>query len=247
MSATPNLARKLAEIIQAVKGVEKLGRNEQQGYGYVRATDILTAVRTELAKRQVVLTTSVETQAPLILERGGRAPAVIYQVTGTFTLVDGESGESLTFTMPGAGSDYGGEKGLYKAITGMTKYALKTLFLLADEIDDPEYEPAQDEPAAQRPRAIGAPEDAPAEHRRPTPASPKQINLIKARAREAGFEPGSDAWRGFLAAVTGGKQSTSELAMDDVDRVLAAFDKPDLVDLFLGAKIAEPNDADGKF
>jgi hypothetical protein len=77
-----------------------------------------------------------------------------------WTIRDGETGESLSFSMPGCGEDTG-DKGLYKAITGSEKYALKNIFLIPTG-DDPEKDDARpqapkSEPVRTLPRGGGSP------------------------------------------------------------------------------------------
>ena len=57
-------------------------------------------------------------------------------VTVKITIVDADSGESITASAPGYAEDKG-DKHLYKAITGATKYAVRSFFCLPSE-DDPE-------------------------------------------------------------------------------------------------------------
>ena len=63
------------------------------------------------------------------------------------TIVDTETGESLSVTAPGYSEDFSykdnrpnGDKAVYKAITGATKYAVRSCFCLPSD-DDPERTP----------------------------------------------------------------------------------------------------------
>jgi hypothetical protein len=60
----------------------------------------------------------------------------------TWTLTDGETGETLSFQSIGTGAD-SGDKAAYKAATGALKYALLTGFLIPTG-DDPESDIATD-------------------------------------------------------------------------------------------------------
>jgi hypothetical protein len=60
----------------------------------------------------------------------------------TWTLTDGDSGETISFQSVGTGAD-SGDKAAYKAATGALKYALLTGFLIPTG-DDPEADLATD-------------------------------------------------------------------------------------------------------
>jgi hypothetical protein len=61
----------------------------------------------------------------------------------TWTLTDGESGETISFQSIGTGAD-SGDKAAYKAATGALKYALLTGFLIPTG-DDPEADVKTDD------------------------------------------------------------------------------------------------------
>jgi len=63
-------------------------------------------------------------------------PKKICTLTVKYTLMDGDSGETMEFTVLGQGED-SSDKATYKAMTGATKYALLKLFLIPTG-DDPE-------------------------------------------------------------------------------------------------------------
>ena len=72
----------------------------------------------------------------------GRASVVV-----RLSVVDTETGESLSVTAPGYSEDFSykdnrpnGDKAVYKAITGATKYAVRSCFCLPSD-DDPEHTP----------------------------------------------------------------------------------------------------------
>ena len=65
-------------------------------------------------------------------------------VTVKLTVADAETGESFSVTAPGYAEDWSykdnrpsGDKAIYKALTGATKYAVRSFFCLPSE-DDPE-------------------------------------------------------------------------------------------------------------
>lgn len=54
-----SLVRKLVKIMAAVDHVDKLGRNEKHGYDYMKATDLMRAVRGKLADLGVLMITDI--------------------------------------------------------------------------------------------------------------------------------------------------------------------------------------------
>ena len=63
-----------------------------------------------------------------------------------FTFIDAETGETESFTVVGEGQD-SGDKAVYKALTGATKYALMKTFLIPTG-DDPERD--EEEPGGEK-------------------------------------------------------------------------------------------------
>lgn len=163
------LVKKLAAIMAEVERVPKAGRNESHRYDYATEADIAAAVRKGMAERGVILFPSVEKMewADLPTKSGGTQK--LCTLTVKFTLEDGDSGETRSYTIIGQGSDTG-DKASYKAMTGAEKYALLKLFLIPTG-DDPETE----EPVR---RARTAAQQAPTTH-------PRQPEPQAAPAKEA--------------------------------------------------------------
>lgn len=129
-----NLAAKIVEIMKAVGYVRKSGTNQAQGYKYVMAADVADAVRDEMSKLNVSM---VPTQVDVVSE--GLTPSgkqSLLTLRFTWTLTDGDTGETISWQSIGTGSD-SGDKAAYKAATGALKYALLTGFLIPTG-DDPE-------------------------------------------------------------------------------------------------------------
>jgi hypothetical protein len=153
------LARKLAEVMGAVKHVPKRGRNTFHNYDYATEADIADAVRELLAARQVVLVPQVNSVS---YEPRGDKGEMLTTVTMTISIIDGESGEQINVPWMGSGSDKL-DKGLYKAITGGTKYFLLKLLLIPTG-DDPEEDKPETaterkpvKAAPSRPSTLGSP------------------------------------------------------------------------------------------
>lgn len=143
MSEPRSLVKKIAEVMTAVGGVPKRGFNKHFNYSYAKETDILDAVRGELAKRHCILVPSVESyDIRDVPTKDGTSR--LTSVLMKFTAMDGETGETFSFGMLGQGQDPG-DKGSYKAETGAEKYAVKKLFMLGDEEADPEADAQTDE------------------------------------------------------------------------------------------------------
>lgn len=130
-SPPKSLVTKLAEVMGEVERVAKRGRNDFHKYDYATEADITSAVRQHMAVRHLMLVPSVES----VEWRGEGGIAMIHV---RFTVHDGDNGEMLTFHIFAEGQDKG-DKALYKAMTGATKYALLKLFLIPTG-DDPERE-----------------------------------------------------------------------------------------------------------
>lgn len=189
------LVVKLAQVMAAVERVPKNGYNAFHKYHYATEADIMQAVRSAMAEARCMLIPTIEQQHwrdPPPGIKGGP----ICQLVVAFTLLDGDSGEALSFRVLGEGQD-GGDKATYKAMTGATKYALLKLFLISTG-DDPEADgggqaqqggqqqrPAQQTQGGQRQQASSqrpaqAPgqvvqKDAQPAAPAPTPPTPQQV------------------------------------------------------------------------
>ena len=129
------LAQKIIHVMAAIDFVEKKGRNEAQKYDYQRAVDVTREVRREFIKRGILLITSITEMNMTQIPRDRGSPNILVDIRGKFIVTDGR--EIIEFEGAGMGQDVG-DKGIYKAITGMLKYGLRALLLLPDERDDPE-------------------------------------------------------------------------------------------------------------
>jgi hypothetical protein len=191
MSATPSptvqLLGKLKEVADAIPFVEKRGRNDHHHYDFVQAVDVVRDVRAHLLARSVVVIPgTVPGSVRQHTETGGKA--FVTTVDLIYRFVDTETAAEVVVPWTGAGSDTGGDKGLYKAYTGGLKYALLSLFLLPTS-NDPEND------------ALTAPNAAPAEHQNGTvgkdaerPPAPS-IPLDRAKSiADAAVAAGLAAW-----------------------------------------------------
>jgi len=153
------LYKKLAEVMGEVGRVAKNGKNTFHKYDYVTEADLVDAVRSKLADRNVILIPSVEgvEERTITTDRGKASTVTTVRVA--FTFCDGDTGATHRAEWAGAGDD-SADKGIYKAYTGALKYFLMKSFLIATG-DDPENDSRQSpgRPAAP-PKPVGPPIDA---------------------------------------------------------------------------------------
>ena len=138
-----NLRQKLIQIYNEIDHVEKAGRNAKQNYNFVRAADVLRVVREAFAKYGVYAQTNFELLGTYDIKTNSGGNMHTATVKATIVLFDAESDETKTISGLGDGAD-GGDKGIYKAMTGSTKNALRNGFLLPDAAD-PEADENVDE------------------------------------------------------------------------------------------------------
>ncbi|PZM62577.1 ERF family protein [Paenibacillus dendritiformis] len=138
-----SLVKKLTEVMQEVKYIQKTGFNKFHNYKYATEADVNEKVREELANRGVVLIPNMKSHEirEHTTAKGNREYIVTVGVE--FTFMDGESGETIAFTVFGQGQDPG-DKATYKAFTGAQKYALMKAFMIPTG-DDPEGDTSVDE------------------------------------------------------------------------------------------------------
>jgi hypothetical protein len=136
MAEQKKLVQKLAEVMKEVKYIQKRGYNAFHKYKYATEADVAEKVREALAERSIVMIPSLTSHSTRehITSKGNRE--YITTVVMEFRFIDGETGETITFSMIGEGQD-AGDKGPYKAMTGAQKYALMKTFMIPTG-DDPE-------------------------------------------------------------------------------------------------------------
>lgn len=137
------LVQKLAEVMKQVKYIAKNGYNEFNRYKYATEADVNEKVREVLAEQNVIMIPNMKSHN--VREHTNRKGNTEYIVTAEveFTFMDGDSGETISFTVFGEGQD-AGDKATYKAVTGAQKYALMKAFMIPTG-DDPESDTGVDE------------------------------------------------------------------------------------------------------
>lgn len=124
-------------VMRKASYVQKTGHNTNLDYKFAQEAGVIHLLREHMVEAGLVMVPDVK-----FLQID--ADRNVYVET-EYTVTHAETGDSITFTMPGCGNDYkqksqmAGDKGLPKAITGANKYALLKLFQLPTG-DDPEVD-----------------------------------------------------------------------------------------------------------
>lgn len=134
MTENKSIYKKISQVMSQVNRVPKNGYNSFHKYNYATESDLTESIRPILIEAGLAFFTTVLEQ-----NREGEFTKVKME----FTLVDIDTGETLKSTYWGEGQDKG-DKGLYKAYTGATKYFLMKTFLIPTG-DDPEGDTTVDE------------------------------------------------------------------------------------------------------
>lgn len=122
--------------MEEISHVPKNGRNNFHGYDYATEQDMLNAVRIKLAGEKIFISVKINKVEIKDFQNKKGETELLTTIMTTHTFHDGETGESLECTSAGQGTDKG-DKGIYKAITGATKYFISKNFLIPTG-DDPE-------------------------------------------------------------------------------------------------------------
>ena len=164
MSTPTTLAQKVLMVSQAIGHVEKNGLNQHFKFKYQAWDDVLPAVRNACVEVGVQI-------RPSVLQMTNEGGHVVVQMQ--FTIVDASTGVLDQFIWFGEakGND---DKGVQKAITSCTKYALLKYFLIPiiDDTDTDAHAGVDVAPAKSK-----AKEKAPA----PAPA-PTMVDVNQSRA-----------------------------------------------------------------
>lgn len=225
--STATIYTKLAAVMAAIDGIDKKGKNTEQHYSYVRATDVANVVRKECIKQGILIIPSVVEDEHFIFERIAGKPALTVRLKVEFIVQEVEGAGVLSFYGVGYGLD-SGDKGVYKAMTGAIKYGLRSLFLVPDETD-----PENDSGEAREERPVERPVARPV-NKAGTAATAAQ----KAKVRAVGHEKGiDDAKLKALGRSVTGKNSSVDWSNDDIDKLIEALGNENVVGLFLDGEI----------
>lgn len=123
------LITKLAGVMASLPDVKPEGTNPHFHYKFITNTQINGILRPRLAAAGIMVMPEVLSE-----EVEPRAKSTLTKMLVRFTLVDGETGETLSGTAMGYGDD-AGDKGANKAFTAAQKNFLIKLFLIGGEAD----------------------------------------------------------------------------------------------------------------
>lgn len=138
MTEKLTLWKRISNVMEESKAIPKNGYNDFHKYAYTMETDLVEGIRPLLVKHGLALTVTCDSIA-----REGD----ITTVGCIFTLTDVESEKSVSSLFYGTGQDKG-DKGVFKAMTGATKYYLLKTFLIPTG-NDPEEEGKGKKPKTQ--------------------------------------------------------------------------------------------------
>jgi hypothetical protein len=116
-----SLVRKLVKIMAAVNHVDKLGRNEKHGYDYMKATDLMRAVRGKLADLGVLMITDIIDEVRWEKPTAAGGVMNYVSITAEFRFLDADSDATITFRGRGWGLRHhrqGGFQGHHGRIEG---------------------------------------------------------------------------------------------------------------------------------
>ena len=146
------VAKKFVKVMRDCSHVAKNGTNEFHKYKYATATDVLEKVNASLTKHGIA---SVVTPNLLSVQEVTTAKGNVEQlatVEVTVTLIDSESGETLTLKGLGSGQD-SSDKSVAKAQTMALKYAYLASLAIATG-DDPEADSRTDDVMHPKPAQV---------------------------------------------------------------------------------------------
>lgn len=143
------IAKKFVEVMRECSHVAKNGTNDFYKYKYATASDVLEKVNAALTKHGIasVVTPSLLSMQEITTAKGNTERLATVEVT--VTLIDSESGETLTLKGLGSGQDLS-DKSVAKAQTMGIKYAYLASLAIATG-DDPEADMHTDEVMQQNP------------------------------------------------------------------------------------------------
>jgi ERF superfamily len=169
-----NLRAKLAAVYEKVDHIEKTGHNVKQNYDFVKAADVLHAIRKALVEFRVYAENNFDLLSTYDIKTNSGGNMHTATVKAFIVFHDLDSDEKITASGLGDGAD-GGDKGIYKAQTGAIKNALRNAFLVPDAAD-PEADQSVDEAVSE-----SAPKKAPSpvQPAQPPKAEIPQDNFVR--------------------------------------------------------------------
>lgn len=147
------LAERLAACIKLVHGIGKDGKNENQGYAFVREVDVMARVRGVMADNGVIVVPRVaRVEFRSVPTKSGQAS--LTDVHMVFAVMSTDTDEVFECPWYGCGADTT-DKGGNKAITSAEKYFLLKLLKIPTEADpDKDAEEKVTVPGAKVPEKV---------------------------------------------------------------------------------------------
>ena len=136
------IAAKMVKVMAECAYVPKNGVNSFHGYKFATASDVLEKVNAALVKHNVCSVVNAELIDMVDTTNKSGNTEHLATVKTTVTLIDCDSGESMTCVGIGSGAD-GGDKAIMKAQTASLKYAYLMSLSIATG-DDPEADAETD-------------------------------------------------------------------------------------------------------
>lgn len=136
--------RKIAAIQREVGAIPKNGQGPQNkgGFAYIKAEDILDKIHQLLVRYNVIVIPDIQYSKHEVVRDGGRGYTNA-TISVKYTYTDVDSGESITTSSVGEGSDIGSDTATRKAATQAMKISHLHMFTIPNsEFDDEGYEPA---------------------------------------------------------------------------------------------------------
>lgn len=221
-SKAKTLHDKLVEVALAIRNIEKGGRNSAQNYSFVQEADVVRTVWPELLERGVLFYPAMRRVHSIGNYKTAKgAESFLTTVESMWIATDGV--DKIEVASLGQGTDTGGDKGIYKALTGDKKYAVLQLLGIATG-DDPEVarKDEREDNAPDRPVSFGfgMPAEEPKPEPKPVEVTDEMASVID-DAKAAGLDPEADngAALGVFIYETTSKKSLKELTSEDFTKI----------------------------
>lgn len=124
---------KMAKVMGRLTRIKESGRHSQ-GWKYATSEDVKDAVRVAMSEEGLALLVNLKSHEIINLDKG-----VLIRGTMEFTICCSETGATVTRQLVGEAADQSkvSDKAFYKLYTTLTKYFLRTTFLISsgEELD----------------------------------------------------------------------------------------------------------------
>jgi len=145
-----NIAAKLVKVMKTCGYIQKQGKNTFHNYKYAMAADVLEKVNAALVENGLATISEPELIDLRDVTTSSGKTEHLATVKTKITIIDSESGETISAVGLGSGQD-AGDKAVMKAETASQKYAWMMTLMIATG-DDPEADATVDERTAEKPK-----------------------------------------------------------------------------------------------